>query len=141
MNHTQQLIDFANAVMKDWPEGGNLDGGDIQDLAEKYGLLIPKDVTEPCGEDCMCSEFYSLEEFQAGLVKCFRKAPFLIDPILPYASPELTDENKKKANEDANKLIKKHGYNNLPKMLAYLCIENVRLVKEINEHRAARSID
>lgn len=34
-----------------------------------------------------------------------------------------------------------YGYNNLPKMLAALCVENVRLTKEVNEHRAARGID
>lgn len=58
-----------------------------------------------------------------------------------YQRPELADEDKAKAERDAKDLVKKHGFNNLPKMLALLCIENVRLVKEIQEHRAARGID
>jgi phosphopantetheine adenylyltransferase len=58
-----------------------------------------------------------------------------------YNRPELTDDDKKKAEADAMRLVKKYGFNNLPKMLAALCIENVRLTKEINEHRAARGID
>lgn len=58
----------------------------------------------------------------------------------PYTRPELTDDDRKKAEADAQALIKKYGFANLPKMLAALCIENVRLVKEIQEHRAARGI-
>lgn len=57
-----------------------------------------------------------------------------------YKCPELTEEEKKKAEADALKLIKKYGFGNLPKMLAALCVENVKLTKEINEHRAARAI-
>ncbi len=60
---------------------------------------------------------------------------------MDYQRPELTDEDKRKAEVEAKRLIQQHGYNNLPKMLALLCVENVRLVKEINEHRAARGID
>lgn len=58
-----------------------------------------------------------------------------------YTRPELTVEDKAKAEADALKLVKKYGFANLPKMLAALCVENVRLVKEVNEHRAARGID
>jgi hypothetical protein len=60
---------------------------------------------------------------------------------MEYQRPELTDEDRKKAEADAQALIKKYGFNNLPKMLAALCVENVRLVKEIQEHRAARGIE
>jgi hypothetical protein len=60
---------------------------------------------------------------------------------MQYTRPELTEADKKQAELDAMKLIRKWGYSNLPKMLAALCLENVRLVKEINEHRAARGID
>jgi hypothetical protein len=58
-----------------------------------------------------------------------------------YTRPELTDEDRRKAEADAMDLIKKYGFSNLPKMLAALCVENVRLVKEIQEHRAARGIE
>lgn len=59
---------------------------------------------------------------------------------MQYTRPQLTEEDKKRAELDARKLVRKWGYGNLPKMLAALCLENVRLVKEINEHRAARGI-
>lgn len=58
-----------------------------------------------------------------------------------YHAPVPSQEDKKKAEVGATKLIKEHGYNNLPKIIALLCIENVRLVKEIQEHRAARGIE
>jgi hypothetical protein len=57
-----------------------------------------------------------------------------------YQRPELTEVDKKQAAADAQKLIKKYGFNNIPKMLAALCVENIRLTKEVNEHRAAREI-
>ena len=31
---------FSKAVMEHWP-GYDLDGGDLQDLAEKFGLITP----------------------------------------------------------------------------------------------------
>lgn len=32
-------------------------GGDIQDKAKELGLLVQVDVTEPCGEGCVCAEY------------------------------------------------------------------------------------
>lgn len=58
-----------------------------------------------------------------------------------YIRPELSEEDKATAERDCKKLIQKYGYNNLPKILAALAVENIRLVKEINEHRAARGIE
>jgi hypothetical protein len=60
---------------------------------------------------------------------------------MDYTRPEITAEDKATAERDSKALVKKYGYNNLPKILASLAVENVRLVKEINEHRAARGID
>lgn len=57
-----------------------------------------------------------------------------------YTRPELTEEDKKQAQQAAQSLLRKYGYTNFPKMLAALCLENVRLVKEVNEHREARGI-
>lgn len=64
---------FAMAVIGDFPEMGSLDGFDIQDMGEKYGLLIPTIVTEPCGEYCQCEEYHGSEEMTDG-VTCYRKA-------------------------------------------------------------------
>ena len=60
---------------------------------------------------------------------------------IEYKSPELTAEDTAKAEANAKLLIRKWGFGNLPKMLAALCVENVRLTKEIQEHRAARGIE
>ena len=59
----------------------------------------------------------------------------------PYQRPELTAEDRATAENHAKKLIHKWGFSNLPKMLAALCVENVRLTKEIQEHRAALGIE
>lgn len=57
-----------------------------------------------------------------------------------YERPNLTEEDLKQAREDAHKLIRKYGMGNLLAMLTMLVIENVKLTKEIQEHRAARGI-
>lgn len=36
---------------------GDIDGGTIQDRAEKLGLLHRVRVIEPCSEDCACAEY------------------------------------------------------------------------------------
>jgi len=57
-----------------------------------------------------------------------------------YTRPELTADEKNKAQADANTLFRKYGIKGVILALAGLCFENRRLVKEINEHRAARGI-
>ena len=37
-------------------DGCDLDGGSIQDMAEKYGLVEEVKMTERCGESCICAE-------------------------------------------------------------------------------------
>lgn len=59
----------------------------------------------------------------------------------PYTRPELTKEEHAAANKDAQAVFRKHGINGVGIALIMLCMENRRLVKEINEHRAARGID
>ena len=79
----KNLRAFARAVMDPWPEG-ELDGGDLQDIAEKYGLLKQETVTEPCGENCWCENYYG--EFPAV---CYKKVAWLL-PI--DAAPVRTSE-------------------------------------------------
>jgi len=38
--------------------GGDLDGGDAQDEAERLGLLVRVPMDGPCGENCACVEFH-----------------------------------------------------------------------------------
>ncbi len=67
---------FINEMFKlfDWPEGGDVDGGEFQDAAVKHGLLVPETRFEPCAkEDCMCNEYYTGEDFELG-VTCYRRA-------------------------------------------------------------------
>lgn len=72
----ESLAKFVLEILDDCPDFGYLDGGDIQDLAEKHNLLIPQIVYEPCGENCSCAECYTDEEMQKG-VTCYRIADWL----------------------------------------------------------------
>lgn len=66
---------FAQQVMKSWPEG-DVDGGDLQDAAEKHGLLKPERRYEPCVPVCSCIEYHGDDEWRDG-VTCYRKTPLL----------------------------------------------------------------
>ena len=51
-------------------EGGSFDGGDIQDIAVKHGLLRIESRDEECGEVCACREY--------GLpAECYRKTDLI----------------------------------------------------------------
>ena len=54
-----KLARFGAAVLKACriPEIGDLDGGDLQDMALKAGVLETRTVTEPCGEGCTCADY------------------------------------------------------------------------------------
>lgn len=64
------LMRFAARVMKSWPEG-DVDGGDLQRIANECGLLHPVTVTEPCGEICGCAD---LVDFPCN---CYWPTPLL----------------------------------------------------------------
>lgn len=66
-----KLRAFAQAILQDWPDTPCFDGGELQDLAERYGLLEAHEVVEPCGEGCNCAEF---DDFP---MQCYRKTPLL----------------------------------------------------------------
>lgn len=57
---------FANEMIAAAFEGGSFDGGDIQDIAVKHGLLRIERRNEACGEVCGCTEY----GFPA---RCYRK--------------------------------------------------------------------
>lgn len=55
----ERLLGFAGAILtqhRDDGDVGDVDGGTIQEAAEKFGLLEYKEVKEPCGENCHCAE-------------------------------------------------------------------------------------
>ena len=71
------LAKFALEILDEFPDLSSYDGGDLQDLAVKHKLLIPQTVYAPCcDEGCSCAEFYSDEEFKAG-VTCYHIADWL----------------------------------------------------------------
>lgn len=68
------FVGFARAIFErtDWPEGESLEGFDLQEIAESFGLLTKEMRFEVCGEYCFCEEYYGSDEFKTG-VECYRK--------------------------------------------------------------------
>lgn len=54
---------------------GDLDGASLQDKAEQIGLLVRVPVSEPCGEDCHCAEYYG--EFPTECLRSCKALAFL----------------------------------------------------------------
>lgn len=81
---TDSLKAFANELITAGFEGGSFDGGDIQGIAVKHGLLQIEQRTEECGEVCACREY----GFPA---ECYRKTELLkpaeIDPFAATEAP------------------------------------------------------
>lgn len=59
---------------------------------------------------------------------------------MDYTRPVTTETDVIQARMDAQKLIRKYGMGKAQIIIQLLCLENVRLTREINEHRAARGI-
>lgn len=57
----ERMIPLARFGLKCFDEHrdqlGDLDGCDLQEWAEEFGLLREVHVTEPCGESCRCAEW------------------------------------------------------------------------------------
>ena len=66
-----QLKAFAVEMINAAFEGGSFDGGDIQDIAVKHGLLRIEKREDECGERCACREY----GFPA---QCYRKTELLV---------------------------------------------------------------
>jgi hypothetical protein len=83
-----KLRAFAQEILKGWPEGGDVDGFTLQDLAVKYDLLRKCDPPpkQPCGEHCSCAEYHPAGDFERGAVVCFRRTPVLNGPAGPTAA-------------------------------------------------------
>lgn len=69
MTH-QALKDFVHKLAQRCWEGGELDGGELQDMLVEAGILVPETVNEPCGENCACADY--VFEFPTT---CYRLAP------------------------------------------------------------------
>lgn len=67
-----QLRAFAIEMINASFEGGSFDGGDIQDIAVKHGLLRIERREDECGEACACREY----GFPA---ECYRKTSLVLE--------------------------------------------------------------
>lgn len=72
------LRSFANEIISAAYEGGSFEGGDIQDMAVKHGLLRIESRAEECGKSCACLEY----GFPA---ECYRKTALLSASAEPSA--------------------------------------------------------
>lgn len=70
----EHLRGFATDLLNMWP--GDIEGGEVQDLAVKHGLLKETMQYEPCGENCDCSEYASEYGWEIGIT-CYRKTEIL----------------------------------------------------------------
>ena len=70
---------FVRDIMKSWPLG-DIEGGELQDLALKYGLIKLKNSppAEPCNEECTCVDYYDFADFAAGKVECYARTALLL---------------------------------------------------------------
>lgn len=71
-----KLREFVLWALRTGPfEGGNLDGADVEAQALAHGIIEPREMTEPCREDCMCA---SVGEFP---LTCNRLADWMGHPL------------------------------------------------------------
>lgn len=66
----ERLRAFANEIVSGAFEGGSFDGGDIQNMGVKHGLLRIEHREDECGEVCACREYGFPTE-------CYRKTELL----------------------------------------------------------------
>lgn len=67
------IVDLFEATV-DWPEGGDVDAGEFEELAVHHGLLKSETRTAPCAENCFCAEYHG--DMAAGVI-CYRKVGWL----------------------------------------------------------------
>ncbi|MBV2205574.1 MAG: hypothetical protein KUL87_09135 [Pseudomonas sp.] len=66
----ERLRAFSNEIVSGAFEGGSFDGGDIQDMGVRHGLLRIEQREDECGEVCACREYGFPSE-------CYRKTELL----------------------------------------------------------------
>ena len=69
-----KLRAFAQDVLTPFQNG--ISGGYLQKLAEKHSLLSYEIRYEPCGEGCICDEYFAPSEWNRG-ARCYRKTALL----------------------------------------------------------------
>lgn len=64
---------FTDSVIGEFPDHGDIDGFDLQDIAVACGLLKEETITAPCGEHCSC--FFDADV--VGQCQCYRVQPVM----------------------------------------------------------------
>ena len=79
MTPIENLRGFVREIMENWPMG-DVDGVELQDLAIKYGLIKLNDPPpgKPCGDECLCADYFNFGEFANGDVECYEKTELLL---------------------------------------------------------------
>lgn len=75
-SQVSQAGDFIRELFAHFPESFP-DGFDIQDVAEKHGILTHHKPVAPCGNGCWCDEYYSRDEWDNGEASCLRLSTWL----------------------------------------------------------------
>lgn len=81
MNESERMKAFILALFDKHYECDlmGVDGGDLQDLAEEHGILVPELHHEPCSDQyCRCAEDCYPEDWAEG-INCYRLADWLTD--------------------------------------------------------------
>ena len=81
MSSDRELLEgFIAALFKEsgWPDGGDIDMFAFQDIAVEYGILIPREVTEPCNIDCEETKYCHCADYGDFPQTCYRMADWLI---------------------------------------------------------------
>lgn len=66
-----RYISLIRAIVRSWPDG-DLDGGELQELAYQHGILERREVTEPCGDACRCADYGDFPATCYRLMEPFR---------------------------------------------------------------------
>ena len=83
----KQLRGFIYRIYEDWPYINNEFGGaDLQELGEKFGILIKEARTSFCDDDgpdtlCNCREYFTEDEAASGF-DCYRVSPHIANAAL-----------------------------------------------------------
>ena len=78
------LVGFAKAMMEEWPDGC-IDTDTLQELGERFGLLVPVERLTYCDEPddgrCKCREYE--QSYKGQPWTCYRRVPLTSPKDLP----------------------------------------------------------
>ena len=72
----ERLRAFAREIL-DRDRGDDIGGDELQEVGEKHGLLVAHYPKTPCGDDCVCADYYACSSWNDGEVTCYRLAESL----------------------------------------------------------------